>query len=335
MHFDGYAFRQDQAAVTGGAELRRMRLQVDAEQGDWSFRLHQDLAGNNMLEGLRELQLTRRFGSLRWTVGHLKPARTLDEATSSNNLMLMERSSVSATGLFAGRQFQYGTALTQSGPRHSLAATLFNTRSAQATRNEGTGFALRGTYLPWQSDQGLLHLGAWYSQEDHAEGTQSSSAVSNYGGRRGPQRIVASTPASPLGGVESVGIELAGHHGRWRMQGEWAYADYLQAVGADQRVQAGYLQAGVLLGSGSYRYRPAEGAYGGVVSDAPGGVWELGARIDRIRRVGSALDFRSEVLGLTWYVTPGLRFMLNWTRGDDEITGDRPQQLGLRAQYVF
>lgn len=335
MHFDAYAFDQDQVAVTGGTELRRMRLQVDAEFGDWAFEFQHDLAPGGSLDGLRDLHLTRKFGDWSLRFGHLKPARVMDELTSSNNLPLMERSPVSATGLFAGRQFQQGINLAHGGASHSLAATIFNTRSAGAPRNEGLGFALRGTVVPWQNDAGVLHLGGWYSREDSAEGTPLVSALSNYGGRRGPQRIVASTVAGARGGIDAAGLELAGHQGRWRVQGEWGYADYLQAVGADQRVQAGYLQAGVLLGDGAHRYKAAEGIYAGPKPGSdPLGLWELSARVDRIYRENGP-DYRSQILGLTWYATPGLRFMLNYTRGEDVLTGDRPRQLALRAQYAF
>lgn len=335
MHFDAYAFDQGQVAVTGGTELRRMRFQINAEFGDWAFEFQHDLAPGGGLEGLRDLHLTRKFGDWRLRFGHLKPARVMDELTSSNNLMLMERSPVSASGLFAGRQFQQGVNLAHGGARHSLAATIFNTRSAGAARNEGLGLALRGTVVPWQNDAGVLHLGGWYSREDSAEGTPLVSALSNYGGRRGPQRMVASTVAGPRGGIDAAGLELAGHQGRWRFQGEWAYADFLQAVGADQRVKAGYLQAGVLLGDGAHRYKAAEGIYAGPKPGSdPLGLWELSARVDRIYRE-SGPDYRSQILGLTWYATPGLRFMLNYTRGEDVLTGDQPRQLALRAQYAF
>lgn len=335
MHFDAYAFDQDQVAVTGGAELRRMRFQIDAEFGDWAFEFQHDLAPGGSLEGLRDLHLTRKFGDWSLRFGHLKPARVMDELTSSNNLMLMERTPVSATGLFSGRQFQQGLHLAHGGASHSLAATIFNTRSAGGPRNEGLGLALRGTVVPWQNDAGVLHLGGWYSREDSAEGTPLFSAVSNYGGRRGPQRILASTVAGPLGGVDAAGVELAGHQGRWRFQGEWAYADYLTAVGVDQRVQAGYLQAGVLLGDGVHRYKAAEGIYAGPKPGGdPLGLWELSARVDRIYRENGP-DYRSQILGVTWYAMPGLRFMLNYTRGEDVLTGDRPKQLALRAQYAF
>jgi phosphate-selective porin len=60
------------------------------------------------------------------------------------------------------------------------------------------------------------------------------------------------------------------------------------------------------------------------------------ARVDRIRlRDAAGVEARRFVIGTNWYVNEQLRFMLNWTQGEDVATGDEPSQLALRAQYVF
>ncbi len=44
----------------------------------------------------------------KFTIGHFKPYRSMEELTSSNEITMMERPFASATGLYNGRQFQQG-----------------------------------------------------------------------------------------------------------------------------------------------------------------------------------------------------------------------------------
>ena len=43
----------------------------------------------------------------------------------------------------------------------------------------------------------------------------------------------------------------------------------------------------------------------------------------------------SALLGVNYYVNPNLRFMLNWTQGKNDKTGDEPSQIALRTQFAF
>ena len=43
----------------------------------------------------------------------------------------------------------------------------------------------------------------------------------------------------------------------------------------------------------------------------------------------------SWILGMNYYVNPNLRFMFNYTNGDNEVTGDKTGQYALRTQFAF
>ena len=66
------------------------------------------------------------------------------------------------------------------------------------------------------------------------------------------------------------------------------------------------------------------------------GLWELVARYD-VMENKDLLDTKttSALLGVNYYVNPNLRFMLNWTQGKNDKTGDEPSQIALRTQFAF
>ena len=63
---------------------------------------------------------------------------------------------------------------------------------------------------------------------------------------------------------------------------------------------------------------------------------ELVARYD-VMENKDLLDTKttSALLGVNYYVNPNLRFMLNWTQGKNDKTGDEPSQIALRTQFAF
>src|SRR5690606_16843568 len=106
VHFDAYAFDRDLAATTGPSEFRRARRTLSGKALGWDYKLEQDFAAGSNLDGLRDAWIATSLGGGKLTIGHFKPYRSMEELTSSNEILMMERPFASATGLFGGRQFQ-------------------------------------------------------------------------------------------------------------------------------------------------------------------------------------------------------------------------------------
>ncbi len=335
IHYDVYAFDRDQAAVTGTTELRRARLTLQGKAHGWDYKLEQDFASGNNLEGLRDAYIARKLGPGKLTIGHIKPYRSMEELTSSNESMLMERPFATTNGLYSGRQYQQGVSYLVGRPNHTLGATVFNLRSASMPRNEGIGLAVRGTWAPINETDTTVHVGFSASHENANQGTPALSAVANYAGRRGPSLAIANVPAGSGQQLDVVALEAAASLGPLFFQGEYARADFGQPAASSQQVDAWYVQGSWLLGGGHRPYKSGTGVFG-AASVPAGGAWELSARYDSIRnRDIAGREATAAVFGINYYVNPQLRFMLNYTRGDNEATGDKTNQFALRTQFNF
>ena len=335
IHFDAYAFDRDIAATTGTSEFRRARLTLAGKALGWDYKLEQDFAAGTNLDGLRDAYIAHALWGGKATIGHFKPYRSMEELTSSNEILMMERPFASATGLFSGRQFQQGVGYQRSADNYTAGFTVFNLRGASGARNEGMGVSGRATWAPINSDNQTLHFGGWASQENANQGSTDLSAVANYAGRRGPAQTIATTTGASRNTVTAYGLEAAGAFGPLFFQGEYVNATFGQPLGNDQDVTTWYLQGSWLINGGHKGYKSATGVFA-APKVADKGLWELTARYDTIENKDIAdREATSVILGVNYYVNPNLRFMFNYTQGDNEVNGDQTAQYALRTQFSW
>ena len=335
LHFDVYAFGRDTVAVIGGSELRRGRLSVVGKALGWDYRLEHDFAAGNQLDGLRDAYLATALWGGKAAIGHFKPFRAMEELTSSNELLMMERPFTSATGVFAGRQFQMGVGYLRATDHHTIGLSVFNLRGGAGPRNEGMGASTRATWAPVNDDHQTLHVGGWASVENANRGSAELKAVVNYAGRRGPIQAIASSGGAEDGQVASWGLEVAGSRGPLFFQGEYVRAAFDQAQGGNHDVVTWYLQGSWLVNGGHRGYKAATGVFASPRVQSQG-LWELAARYDSIENRDLAGYAASDViLGVNYYANPNLRFMFNYVMGDDQVNGDQTRQYALRTQFAW
>ncbi|NCT69903.1 MAG: porin [Xanthomonadaceae bacterium] len=334
IHFDTYAFDRDLASTTGTTEFRRARLTLSGKAYGWDYKMENDFGAGGGLEGFRDVYIAKSALGGKFTIGHFKPYRAMEELTSSNELLTMERPFASATGLFSGRQFQQGVGYLRAGENYTAGLSVFNLRGASGTRNEGMGAAGRVTFAPINTDNSTLHFGAWYSFEDNNQGSADLVATSNYAGRRGPSQVIATTTGASRNTVDVMAVEAAGSFGPAFFQAEYADATYGQPLGRDQDVKTYYVQGSFMLNGGHKPYKGGTGVFGSPkVADK--GLWELTGRYDYAENETLNREVTSWILGMNYYVNPNLRFMFNYTQGDNEVTGDETAQYALRTQFSW
>lgn len=334
IQFDTYAFDRDLASTTGTTEFRRARLTLSGKAYGWDYKMENDFGAGGGLEGFRDVYIAKSALGGKFTIGHFKPYRAMEELTSSNELLTMERPFASATGLFSGRQFQQGVGYLRAGENYTAGLSVFNLRGASGTRNEGMGAAGRVTFAPINTDNSTLHFGAWYSFEDNNQGSADLVATSNYAGRRGPSQVIATTTGASRNTVDVMAVEAAGSFGPAFFQAEYADATYGQPLGRDQDVKTYYVQGSFMLNGGHKPYKGATGVFGSPkVADK--GLWELTGRYDYVENETLNREVTSWILGMNYYVNPNLRFMFNYTQGDNEVTGDETAQYALRTQFSW
>lgn len=338
LHWDAYLFDDSVAGTPSTTELRRARISLQGKAGGWQYKLEQDFAGGNSLDGLRDAWIARELAGGKLTIGHFKPYRGMDELSSSNDNAMQERSFVSASGLFAGRQYQQGAGWlwAGSGQRPVTAGiSAFNLRNAGGPRNEGWGAAGRLSWAPLHDADRTVHLGIWGSHEQLGQSSPDLRAESNYASRRGPRRLIAVSSGAGGGDVDALGLELAGSFGPLYLQSEFSRAWFDQVGGPAQAVQAFYVQGAWLFAGGHRPYKTGSGVFGAPQPGAEG-LWELTMRYEQAEnRDLSEIGTRTAILGINWYLNRHLRFMLDITRGRDQLEGEDARRIGLRSQIVF
>lgn len=335
IHFDAYAFDRDIAHTTGTTEFRRARLTLQGKALGWEYKMEQDFGAGTNLDGLRDLYVAKNAFGGKFTIGHFKPYRSMEELTSSNEILMMERPFSSASGLFNARQFQQGVGYLRAGTNYTAGLSVFNLRSAAGVRNEGVGAAGRFTYAPINNETSTLHLGGWFSVEDLNNGSATTTASVSYAGRRGPSQTIATINGAAGDKITAYGAEVAGSFGPAFFQGEYVQSTFEQPIVDDQDVTSWYLQGSWMLNGGHKPYKGATGVFGSPkVGDK--GLWELTARYDTIENEDIAnREASSWLFGVNYYVNPNLRFMFNYTQGDNVATGDETGQYALRTQFAF
>ncbi len=335
IHFDTYAFDRDIASTTGTTEFRRARLTLSGKALGWDYKMEQDFGAGTNLDGLRDLFIAKNAFGGKVTIGHFKPYRSMEELTSSNEILMMERPFSSASGLFNARQFQQGIGYSKAGENYTAGLSLFNLRSAAGVRNEGVGAAGRVTFAPINRENSTLHLGGWFSVEDLNNGSATTTASVSYAGRRGPAQTIATVNGVAGDKITAYGLEVAGSFGPAFFQSEYVQSTFEQPFLTDEDVNTWYVQGSWLLNGGHKAYKPATGVFGSPkVSDK--GLWELTARYDTIENKDIVnREATSWLLGVNYYVNSNLRFMFNYIQGDNEVTGDETGQYALRTQFAF
>ncbi len=334
VHFDAYAFDRDLVPTTGTSEFRRARLTLSGKALGWEYKVEQDFAAGTNLDGLRDVFIAKNVWGGKVTIGQFKPYRSMEELTSSNEILMMERPYASATGLFNARQFQQGVGYLRAGSNYTVGVSAFNLRNAATARAEGIGASGRVTYAPINTETSTLHFGGWASVEDLNLGSADISAVANYAGRRGPAQTIGTVTGASGDKISAYGVEVAGSFGPAFFQGEYVTSTFERPAG-DQDLTTWYLQGSWILNGGHKAYKPATGVFGSPkVGDK--GIWELTARYDTIENKDIARrEVTSTLFGVNYYVNPNLRFMFNYTMGENEVNGDETGQYALRTQFSF
>ncbi|MEJ7746182.1 MAG: porin [Luteimonas sp.] len=336
IHFDAYAFDRDIAATTGTTDFRRARLTLAGKAFGWEYKMEQDFAAGNNLEGLRDVYIAKPALGGKFTIGQFKPYRSMEELTSSNEITMMERPFSSASGLYGGRQFRQGVGYLKGGDNYSFGVTAFSLRDAAGPRNEGTGAAGRVTYAPINTGTSTLHFGVSASTENANQGSPNMVAAVAYAGRRGPSQTIATTTGASGDSIGTVGVEAAGAFGPVFFQSEYARATFERPLGGDQDVDTFYVMGSWMITGEHKPYKAGNGVFGSAKPEGEGGAWELTARYDTIENKDvNNLEVSATTLGLNYYFNPNVRFMFNYTRGDNEFTRDETGQYALRTQFSF
>jgi phosphate-selective porin OprO/OprP len=381
IHLDGggYDYHPNTAATVpqrldNGVNARRARIGVAGKfLGDWNFALIYDFGGTSdgfastasvggtgvgflpggALSGLENAYLSytgfKPFGgTLAIEGGIMDLPYTLDEATSSNDIMFMERASsgIIATNIAAGdfrstvgaRWFNetFWAGAYATGP------TTGAIHSASSINPPGTteqlGAVARVAAQLINTKDYSLHLGGnaeWLINPPHnlIANTQTLTLSDRPELRIDPTTLISTGAMAGVSGAQVYSAEAAGTIGSLYLQGEyfWYNVDRGFLGLPSVKFQGGYAQAGYILTGETRKYNPGSASYGGVVPTNPfslsgggWGAWEIAGRVSTVD-LNNQLGTANGVAGgrqtiytaaVNWYINRNIRFMFDYLHGD-------------------
>jgi phosphate-selective porin OprO/OprP len=385
IHFDGNLVKEDAGSFAGGSNskpaqsgfyFRRIYLTLSGKLYGWSYKIEPDFAPNNASGAtgiaFQDVYLATDLGPGEIQIGQRKPFRAMEDLTSSNDVLMIERPFASSSGgLFKGgsgapgvgdREFQDGLFYHGNGDNYTWGVSATSLRRDNSPGTEGWATSGRGTFTPINSEGSIVHLGLNASFEKPANIQDSAAPMTigaggfAYAGRRGPGFNLASSRRP----VTTIGLEYANVFGPFFAQAEF-YNQRLQADkiygGANvaaQTVQAFYVQGSYFVTGESKPYKKADGVFSNPKPKNDFGAVELTARYDSAKNkdisasnlgvagncaVGAdKCEIRTITVGANYYLNPNVRFMLNYVIGkaDEGVLGtDQPKTLAARFQLAF
>jgi phosphate-selective porin OprO/OprP len=328
VHFDvgGYAYRPNSALTVpqnldNGVNARRARIGVVGTfMGDWNYALIYEFGGSSdglppisgaPISGIENAYLSYTgFKPFVIEGGYMDAPYTLDEATSSNDIMFMERSSsaIIATNIAAGDfrsvfgirgnddRFWAGAYITGplSGTTHIFAPTPTATGSPGTLGSPGfseqLGAVGRATYQVLQDKSYSLHIGADVELLIKPPGNNTLTLSDRPELRIDPTALVTTGAIANISAAQVYSAELAGGYGPLFFQGEYFSYNIDRSLGLPSlHFDGWYAQGSWTVTGESRKYIPTTGAYSGIVPDHPfswsaGGIgaWEIAARYSHV-----------------------------------------------------
>jgi phosphate-selective porin OprO/OprP len=335
--------------IEDGSEIRRARIELSGEVGDRTeWATSYDFGGTrtnlrNAYVGVKGFP----FGNVR--AGQYKEPYGLEQLTSSNHLLFLERSLMNAfVPAFNAGVMVFDQAAEE---RVTWAVGAFRTGTDDGEVSKGSGewaATARVTGLPVFSEDGrrYVHLGLGLSHRSPTDDlvTFASKPEANLA----PNYVQASNVAAES--LDLVGGELGFTSGPLTVSGEYTVASVDGPSGsADPTFNGYYVQASWLLTGESRPYRKANGCFDAVkpAENAFGkehglGAWELAARYSAIDLVDDGID-RGELddvtVGVNWYLNPNTRVMVDYVLASLDPAGGAAEgdtnALLFRFQFAF
>ncbi len=340
--------------LQGGVNARRVRLGVTGKaMGDFTYSLILDGGGTNdgsPTGGSAVLVNTASIGytGLRNTIleaGYFAQYFTLDESTSSNNILFLERATpVTLASSNVGGDPRFGAGFRTWEPNWWLGAYI--TASApgvsHALLDRGVSAIQRFTYNPVQTALTSVHIGVNAAEVIEVPNGGANTAKSIAFSDRPELRLdttqflntgALGTVANPVTGAQIYGVEAAAALGSFFTQAEYFRYVVNRQGKTKAQFDAGYAQAAYTFG-GRHTYSANCGCYGGVVPITPFsplqggmGAFELAARFsyaNLVDQFDANLTAASQpngvnggqqtnlTLGVNWYWNSNMLWKLNY-----------------------
>jgi phosphate-selective porin OprO and OprP len=256
--------------LNSGVNARRARIGVTGKFAeDWTYSLIYDFGGSTDASpganssGIQTAQITyngfnnnKSLLPLAFDIGYMDTPFTLEEATSSNDILFLERASVQAvaSNIFAN-DFRSALGARSNDERYWAGTYMTGPQSgAVHTAGEQYGAFGRATYQILQDPAYTLHVGADIGallKPPAPAGIRTITLSDRPELRIDPTAILSTgalgTAANPVDGAQVYGAELAASYENFFLQGEYYHIDVDRARLPTNTFDGAYIEASWIL----------------------------------------------------------------------------------------
>jgi phosphate-selective porin OprO/OprP len=349
----GDAAEADRARdLNDGANFRRARIGIEGKAfGVWNYNFLYDFGGSGVEEAGKISAAWVEYAAFpqaRIRIGAFSPPAGIEEATSTNGSLFLERASPSelVRGIASG-DGRTAVAVFGNGERWNYSAALTGNTIGVQTFDEQLAFVGRVAYVPIKGLDYLVHVGAATTIVINPAATGPNVApgvASPLRLRDRPEIRVDGTRLVDTGNIDADGLtewslEAAGQYKNFSVQGEYFHIDVERRASAlsDPDFQGWYVQGAWTITGQPRRYGIATATFDAPRGDKPfnrktgdWGVWELAARYSDLdlnyreggagtAQVASAIrggEQKIVTLGLNWYPNSVVRFQADYQHVD-------------------
>jgi phosphate-selective porin OprO and OprP len=344
MHLDGALWDEDNVTLNDSINFRRTRIGVTGKIDDvWSGIIEYDFAENGT--SANDVMINRKLGDGTLKIGQFKVPMGLNELTSSNSILFIERASPS--NLVAdSRRIGVGYDWFKGDLGFQVMGFA---RAIGSSQNGDTPIGLGGrfVYAPKLSDTSMFHFGVSAAYEDRRDDNVLRFRDRPEARPGGGVRLIDTGNITDVDTTMKYGIELAYQSGPLSFEAEYLNVDVDRDVGEEPSFGGYYVQASYVLTGEKRGYR--NGVFRGVTPGQAGkGAWELAARFSSADLVDSGFfggEQENFTIGVNYYSSANVRFMLNYimidvsdsaaTANGVTVGDDEPSVLIARAQFHF
>ena len=347
-NFEDNAGSEENSGNTASeSEFRRTRINVKGTSGkNWGYKMTVDIDEGDAEIDTGYLEY-KGFDLGKVRIGRFKAPFGLEELTSSKWISTIERSPATDFNFLAGKP-SFQVAVHGHTGRMFWQAALIDEDQEDDDGADAYSMAGRIGGSFGRDKNNFVHLAAAYATRDFGnEGTnlrfRSRMGVHTISNRPVDVKDIGVDDADQLG------LEAAFVSGPFSLQGEYRTADFDKNDsddGSDVEVQSYYLQASYILTGESRSYKSKSGKFDKVKPKGNRGAWELVAKYEDgeldIDSMEDEVEWELTTLGLNWYATKNVKFMLNYLDGDIENSptlkaadDEDGNAISLRAQYAF
>ena len=329
-----------------GTELRRARLGFSGKVFDWGYKFEGDFAKGNTSIKDAYVSYGTKFGETKFKtkIGQSQIAFGFNTAASSKYMSFIDRPWYADSAMSPARES--GIAAKLSGHSWSLASSVTIGEFGGGVTEEnidGTTYALRGTFLPYNADKHhLIQVGAGYrgvsSNKDGFSYSQHLTAHKDHN----KIKLSNGIAAADFDGIDAYELDAVGIFGPFHALAEYNnFSAKSTLANNDVDIDSYSVEVGYFLTGESMKLK--HGLWSGITPKSSAGAWQIATRFESMNIDDSvAGDDEADkwTIGLNYYANKNVRFMLdydkvtNWEQNGSSLSvnGAEPTSIKFRAQ---